>query len=256
MNEFVIQLDEEVEGMQATICALQDELKITKSKCRDLEDDNEMLRNSGGVSTNLNQANENLQNGALLKQEEHKLITPKLEMIDDDNDGDRVLMTSNDQCMEDEEEEQYLPVVTNRKDYEEDDERTLLSNGDSNMTDASEELPMETESRITSLSPQHAPPSPNTNSLTADELQMLESDKHQQQLPLGRPNHVTVIRGTEENNYISPTKGVTKTSFSINDLLAGGPGTEDMKRETTLLPENGLAPVAVVLNGNTDDHVV
>lgn len=251
MNEFVIQLDEEVEGMQATICALQDELKTTKSKCRELEDDNEALRNSSSVTnTNLNQVNDNLQNGALLKQEENKLIEPKMEMIEDDDN--RVIMTSNDQCMEDEEEEQFMPVVTSRKDYDEDDERTLLSNGDSNMTDASEELPMETETRIT-LSPQHAPPSPNTNSLTADKLEMLESEK--QQPPLCRPNHVTVIRGTEENNYISPTKGVTKTSFSINDLLAG-PDTEDIKRETTLLPENGLAPVAVVLNGNADDHVI
>jgi len=199
----------------------------------------------------LNRANNNLQNDALLKREENKLITPKMEMIEDDDD--RVIMTANDQCMEDEEEEQFIPVVTNRKDFDEDDERTLLSNGDSNMTDASEELPMETETRITSLSSQCA--SPNTNSLTADELQILESDKLQQQPPLSRPNHVTVIRGTEENNYISPTKGVTKTSFSINDLLAG-PGTEDIKRETTLLPENGLAPVAVILNGNADDHVV
>lgn len=252
MNEFVIQLDEEVEGMQATICALQDELKTTKSKCRDLEDDNETLRSSSD-KTNLNQVNDNLQNGALLKQEENELIEPKMETIEDEDN--RVIMTSNDQCMDDEEEEHFMPVVTSRKDFDEDDERTLLSNGDSNMTDASEELPMETETRILSLSPQHAPPSPNTNSLTADKLQMLESDKLQQQPSLGRPNHVTVIRGTEENNYISPTKGVTKTSFSINDLLAGA-GTEDIKRETTLLPENGLAPVAVVLNGNTDDHVV
>ena len=234
MNEFVIQLDEEVEGMQATICALQDELKTTKTKCHELEEDNQTLRSG---SMNLSQTVDALPNGGL-KQEESELIQPKMEMVDDDNR----MGVSNNQSLEDE-EEHLIPLT--RKEFE--DERTLLSNGDSNMTDASEELPMETETRITSLS-LHTPPSPNTNSLT-DELLL----KSEQQQPLVRPNHVTVIRGTEENNYISPTKCVTKTSFSINDLLAG-PGTDDIKRET-ILPENGMVPVTV-LNGNIDGHVI
>lgn len=43
MNEFVIQLDEEVEGMQATICTLQQQLKDTNQNATKLEEENQRL---------------------------------------------------------------------------------------------------------------------------------------------------------------------------------------------------------------------
>ena len=43
MNEFVVQLDEEVEGMQATICTLQQQLKEAKSHSQGLENKNQEL---------------------------------------------------------------------------------------------------------------------------------------------------------------------------------------------------------------------
>ncbi|XP_057307594.1 pre-mRNA-splicing regulator WTAP-like [Hydractinia symbiolongicarpus] len=43
MNEFVIQLDEEVEGMQATICTLQQQLKDTNQNVTRLEEENQRL---------------------------------------------------------------------------------------------------------------------------------------------------------------------------------------------------------------------
>lgn len=44
MNEFVIQLDEEVEGMQATICVLQQQLKDEKQNTEKLEEENKTLK--------------------------------------------------------------------------------------------------------------------------------------------------------------------------------------------------------------------
>jgi len=43
MNEFVIQLDEEVEGMQATICTLQQQLKQAKTHSESIQSDNQNL---------------------------------------------------------------------------------------------------------------------------------------------------------------------------------------------------------------------
>uniref|UniRef100_T2MD12 Pre-mRNA-splicing regulator WTAP n=1 Tax=Hydra vulgaris TaxID=6087 RepID=T2MD12_HYDVU len=57
MNEFVIQLDEDMEGMQATICALQQQLKDAKTLNQRLEQENKQLRKATEytLSTHKNQ---------------------------------------------------------------------------------------------------------------------------------------------------------------------------------------------------------
>ena len=44
LNDFVLQLDEEVEGMESTICALQQQLKETKQKYQNSMEEVEQLR--------------------------------------------------------------------------------------------------------------------------------------------------------------------------------------------------------------------
>ena len=44
LNDFVLQLDEEVEGMESTICALQQQLKETKQKHQDSIEENNKLK--------------------------------------------------------------------------------------------------------------------------------------------------------------------------------------------------------------------
>ena len=44
MNDFVLQLDEEVEGMESTICALQQQLKETKQKYKNSIEEMEKLK--------------------------------------------------------------------------------------------------------------------------------------------------------------------------------------------------------------------
>merc|ERR1712048_32922 len=46
LNEFVIQLDEEVEGMQSTICVLQQQLKDSKAEIDKLTEENSKLKSS------------------------------------------------------------------------------------------------------------------------------------------------------------------------------------------------------------------
>ena len=135
MNDFVIQLDEEVEGMQATICALQDELKTTKTRCTQLEEENRTLQNGGSINRDLKQQ----PNGLLAHDEplieENKYEGRTMDVKPEMERTDHQLMN------DDEERSQPPPLVTDKKEnIMEDDERTIHSNGDSNMTDESEEL--------------------------------------------------------------------------------------------------------------------
>jgi len=242
MNDFVIQLDEEVEGMQATICALQDELKTTKTLCSKLEGENVSLRKkrvqddentTDNKTTSRNDAN------GVRDDEESTLNIKAEEMLDEDE------LLKEDAAMTD---EQLLPSGGKKhfNDDDDDDERTLQSNGDSNLTDASEELPMDTESSITLTQQSHRQ---NSNSLRTEDI---ETDQ------VIRPNHVTVIRGTTEESYISPNKGIAKTSFSITDLLASsGTTTESVKKESDVAMEIGLENgITATINCEIDDQVV
>jgi len=240
MNDFVIQLDEEVEGMQATICALQDELKTTKTRCSELEQENyKDLQN--GCERDLNEQNDLLSHKPLNEEEHYVNRTTRVKCEMDDMD---------DQMNDDEKRAIPPPPLLTDKNgrAEEEKERTVHSNGDSNMTDESEELPMETEPNIT-----HA--SKASTNIHSEEL---SSQHHDNDEHAARPNHVTVIRGTDDN-FISPTKGLTKTSFSINDLLA--PGTEDLRKDADVSmeiggPENGVVSTTSVLNGDIDDDAI
>lgn len=51
LNDFVLQLDEEVEGMESTICALQQQLKETKQKYQNSIEEVEQLRNMADHTT-------------------------------------------------------------------------------------------------------------------------------------------------------------------------------------------------------------
>jgi len=240
MNDFVIQLDEEVEGMQATICALQDELKTTKTRCSELEQEkNKDLQN--GCERDMNKQNDLLSHKPLNEEENYVNRTTRVKCEMDDMD---------DQMNDDEKRAIPPPPLLTDKNgrAEEEKERTVHSNGDNNMTDESEELPMETEPSITH------PLKASTN-IHSEEL---SSQHHDNDEHAARPNHVTVIRGTDDN-FISPTKGLTKTSFSINDLLA--PGTEDLRKDADVSmeiggPENGVVQTASVLNGDIDDDAI
>lgn len=235
MNDFVIQLDEEVEGMQATICALQDELKTTKTLCSKLEGENVTLRNKQtdkDNTTTTTTTNQTDANG--VREDEKRTLNIKAEeMLDEDE------LLKEDEPMIDEQ------LSDDKKDFnvDDEDERTLQSNGDSNLTDASEELPMETESSITLTRQSHHQ---NSNSLRTEDI---ETDQ------VMRPNHVTVIRGTTEESYISPNKGIAKTSFSITNLLAST-ATESVKKESEIAMEIGIENgMTTKLNGEINDQV-
>jgi len=223
MNEFVIQLDEEVEGMQATICALQEELKSTKTMSQKFESERQILqRQLDEMSTNsYDDSNDRVNTDG-------ETLNMKLE----DDDGGH----------EEYNKDETRQLSENKKEFM--DERTLhsSSNGDSNMTDESEELPMETEPSITQRQQQLKP-----NLLRTEDIET------NQQL---RSNHVTVIRGTEDN-YISPNKGLAKTSFSITDLLASGTDAAKKDIDVTMVgPENGTTAALAIANGDVDKETV
>lgn len=226
MNDFVIQLDEEVEGMQATICALQEELKTTKTISQSLEGENKLLRKQL-EDNNIKTTHHKGINGVLDEEEE---TVDKTSNIKQEEDNERI-----------KEEPTIEQFSENKNEF--DDERTLHSNGDSNLTDESEELPMETDQPSITLTHQHKSDSLRTEEVDNDHLI--------------RPNHMTVIRGTEEN-HISPTKGIAKTSFSITDLLASS-GTENVKAENDITmeigPENGSTTTPAI-NGDVDDEAI
>lgn len=50
LDDFLQELDEDVEGMQSTILFLQQELKLAKETITNLERENYMLKNGNGAS--------------------------------------------------------------------------------------------------------------------------------------------------------------------------------------------------------------
>lgn len=242
MNEFVIQLDEEVEGMQATICALQEQLKVAKTHSDNLDQENQRLKKLAQdmpPTPPTPTTNCHVSSNGIFSMDHQRSVVIK------------------------EEETHHSPhqdYSVNHKD-EFLDERTIhaSSNGDSNMSNASDELPMELEPSITL-------PQQQNNLRTEDFQGNLDT-------PHLLPNHVTVIRGKDEStkdletqlqSFKSPTKGIQKTSFSITDLLASS-RTEPIKKDTDVpmdvtlglnAEENGETIQHVSLNGEIDDSAV
>lgn len=244
MNDFVIQLDEEVEGMQATICALQEQLKASKTHSESLEEENQRLRKL----TQDFQSSEELPLPTNLHNNTNGILSMDHEPVDIKDE--KVDMTC-DQHFSDTKDE-FL------------DERTIQpsSNGDSNMSNASDELPMETEPSITL-------PQQNQNNLRTEDFQGTLEAAHR------LSNHVKVICGKNDSatkdleaqlhSFKSPIKGMPKTSFNITDLLASERTEPVIKKETDASMDVGLALKTEEngeilqhssLNGEIDDSAV
>lgn len=269
MNEFVIQLDEEVEGMQATICALQEQLKAAKSQSDTYEQENRKLKElyemHSTTTTNNTSNDDHIQQmdiqsstsvpqlnsppSADMQEQNEQTPSEQLPQMSDTNEPIVQLQRPSH-------EEQYVEI---KEEYL--DERTIhpSSNGDSNMSNTSDELPMETEPSIT---------------LPQKDLRTVEGFNTNRETVHHLPpiNHVKVICGENINNstkdvestplhsFVSPPKGI-KTSFSINDLLSSS-RTDSMKKASgdvtmdALNGETAQHTTVPLINGQIDDGAV
>ncbi|XP_061386145.1 pre-mRNA-splicing regulator female-lethal(2)D [Musca vetustissima] len=95
LDDFLQELDEDVEGMQSTILFLQQELKTTRDRIQVLEKENFQLKT--GISTTTNQDQEQQQHGDVnaIKNEQDMSPAGAADDICDDDDGTAKLVNGN-----------------------------------------------------------------------------------------------------------------------------------------------------------------
>ena len=218
MNEFVIQLDEDMEGMQATICALQQQLKDAKTLNQRLEQENKQLR----------------------KVPEYSLAQ-KTPLIDGHNSIEENSFTSNISKVH-EKLEPYHSTKQFIKLEEDSIERTNHDDkiGAPMCIDKSTELKVHSETLTNGCTDQYK-----------DSDISLQIDHSADDV-----THYINI-----NNESSPRlhKGATKTSFSINDLLASNTGKEFCETSSEVTMETALGLKREERNGvlgEIDDSAV
>jgi len=233
MNEFVIQLDEEVEGMQATICVLQQQLKDEKQHSDKIELDNQKLRN---------------------RIEELLARQP--------------VNVSQDSMMVDTAEYKRSGICSPEK-IEKKKERTNLSNNcELSSANIKSDLSPLKHDHFSPSSNEEQMDIDKKDLIVKTEPKKIDIKDNLENHPPMKTVKV-ITRSTSENlknienannQYVSPPKG-PKSSFSITELLSGGNDTskkdDDSPSKTTnaenKTEENGENGG---LNGEIDDSVI
>lgn len=217
MNEFVIQLDEEVEGMQATICALQQQLKEAKIHSEKCEMENQRLRNRIDEISVSKQTNKNISKEPIVCESlEHRRSEIHSPGQDRSSKHDRTTLSINHDTL----------TLSNAHDYIMDiDKRDSTRNSESFNSDNNENLEV-----------RHSANTVKVIRGSDENLKTME---------------------TQNCTYVSPGKGAAKTSFSINDLLSSGNECIKKEEDSpTRLPVEHSNGENGALNGVIDDSVV
>lgn len=237
MNEFVIQLDEEVEGMQATICVLQQQLKEAKQHSDKLGVENQKLKTRVEELLTSKQTVNAVQDSSTNDTLEHKrteVCSPertivKQERTNHSSNRDHVSTSSKRDHLSPSKHREHLSPTSTRDERMEIDKKDSPLKGDSKKIDHKENS-------------ENRPPMKNVKIITRQASENLKSVEN------------------SNSPYVSPPKGA-KSSFSITDLLSGGndgikkDGDSPAKvpvadHQTTENGENGT------LNGEIDDSVI
>lgn len=263
MNEFVIQLDEEVEGMQATICVLQQQLKETKQHSDKLGMENQKLRtrieellssrqtNNVSLDSSVNESVEHKRN-SVRSPKGHSLPdkSSKQERTNDSSNREHSSASKRDVTSPSSRREVTSPS-SNKRDIisPTSKHRELLS-----PTKIHEER-MDVDMKKESMNSHKSNDSKKIDKETCDGRL---STKMVKVITRQSSENTKIVEPTSPQ--VSPPKGGSKTSFSISDLLSGG--TDCVRKDEDSLAqlpsdhptseqgENGA------LNGEIDDSVI
>ena len=236
MNEFVIQLDEEVEGMQATICVLQQQLKEAKQHSDKLALENQKLRTRIEDVLTSRQTNNVSQDSTASDSLEHKRTD--IRSPERSNKQERTNHSANRDHVSTSSKRDLISPSTKNRDHlspsSTREERMDVDKKDSTQKSASQK-------KIDRKENSENRPSVKTVKVTRQAAETLKSVE------------------PSNNPYVSPPKGVK--TFSINHLLSGG--NDCIKKDgdsPSKLPvadhrtqENGENGA---LNGEIDDSVI
>ena len=228
MNEFVIQLDEEVEGMQATICTLQQQLKESALHSEQKEMENKKLRtrveeiDSSFKRKDINnthmQSEDKRQTLSNLPSTPTELVKNHV----DEKPNHSIKLEAPDDLHEKMETETAM-TISNL-----DHTRTISLEGDSSRT-----ISLEVDS-----------------SHLMNQVKVIRgTDESKRDLDCQSTHH-----------YVSPNKGSTKTSFSITDLLSSGKDSIKKEPDVTMDVHLGIKceenAENGILNGEIDDTAI
>ena len=249
MNEFVIQLDEEVEGMQATICALQQQLKESKLLSDKLTSENqglkahveELLKQASTAHINGMSAVGTVQDVSMNESLEHSSVAPctpstqngspeKSGKVERTSKRDAALSPSSRRNSE-----AFSPPPTSKHGIE----SRRSSRHDSSSEQLSREEPMSvdvvkrhsTRSHSSSKVEQPKDTCETTSTRAAKTVKVIT----QQSAALTTTITTEASKLTDSgatSPHVSPPKNVLKTSsFSISDLLSSAVATDCVRKD-------------------------